>query len=272
MKIRSLVLFYIGLFSVMSATAVLLWAESAEAKAHYTPDYAQIDLKPILEKDKEELTAADYAVISSQTGLSRAGAEELYAGGVQGQLLELQQRFFAPVEYECRRCFSVCRGEKLMGQEECVNFLPAVQDGDILVTFSSHFLGWRSGHAGLVTDAGGGHTLEAIAVGYDSRICSLGHWSEYPCMALLRLKDATREERAEIAAYAAEELVDIPYDLTSLCVPDAGGTQCAHLVWLAYMHFGYDLDSDGGYIVTPLDLYRSDLLEVIQVYGLQPNH
>ena len=31
------------------------------------------------------------------------------------------------------------------------------------------------------------------------------------------------------------------------------GTHCSHLVWLAYFHFGYDLDSDSGMIV---DVYK----------------
>ncbi len=46
------------------------------------------------------------------------------------------------------------------------------------------------------------------------------------------------------------------------------GTHCAHLVWCAYEHYGYNLDSDGGLIVTPCDIYGSSLLEPVQVYGM----
>ena len=35
---------------------------------------------------------------------------------------------------------------------------------------------------------------------------------------------------------------------------------------------GYDLDSDGGFVVTPDDLYHSDLLELVQIYGIPPNY
>ena len=35
--------------------------------------------------------------------------------------------------------------------------------------------------------------------------------------------------------------------------------------------FGYDLDSDGGRLVTSADLLHSDLLEVVQVYGMDYN-
>lgn len=53
------------------------------------------------------------------------------------------------------------------------------------------------------------------------------------------------------------------------CVP-LFGMQCAYLVWYAWNHFGYDLDSDGGHFVTSADLLHSDLLEVVQVYAMEP--
>ena len=44
-------------------------------------------------------------------------------------------------------------------------------------------------------------------------------------------------------------------------------TQCAHLVWYAYMKFGIDIDSNGGAKTTPRDILKSEELEVVQVYG-----
>jgi hypothetical protein len=38
-------------------------------------------------------------------------------------------------------------------------------------------------------------------------------------------------------------------------------------VWYAWQVFGYDLDSDGGRLVTVEDIWESDLLEIVQVYG-----
>ena len=32
----------------------------------------------------------------------------------------------------------------------------------------------------------------------------------------------------------------------------------------------YDLDSNGGRLVTVKDLWESDLLEIVQVYGMEP--
>lgn len=325
MRRRSLFLFYFILLPALLAAVLILWTWRAEEEAHYTPEYEQVDLQKILEK--ERLTDEDYLILGAQTGLARAGIDELYSGGRQEELLFLQQRFFAPVEYECSRSFFIYRSERIVGEKlqqkdnsgflqsvageiESVNsapepmndvtesvangaksaFLPTVQNGDILISFSGHFFGWRSGHAAIVIDAEEGQTLEAIAVGCDSKICSLEHWEEYPCFALLRLKNVTAGERAEIAAYAKDNLEGIPYKILSVCGTDAiernvgegeevdcsaadasiMGTQCAHLVWLAYAHFGFDLNGDGGYIVTPHDIYDSDLLEVVQVYGISP--
>lgn len=87
-------------------------------------------------------------------------------------------------------------------------------------------------------------------------------------MHSLRLKDVPAQTRAEIADYARENLTGVPYRL-SAGMWDAPGTQCAHLVWSAYSRFGYDLDSDGGRIVTPKDLYESPLLEIVQIYGME---
>ncbi|MCM1027405.1 MAG: hypothetical protein NC432_13310 [Roseburia sp.] len=297
--------------SGLGAAALWLWTADAESRAHYTPEYPREELQELLSKDS--LTEEEYNLLFLQTGMGRAGVERLFQEGRQQELLYLQDRFFLPVEYECRQVNPFCRGERLLmpEREEIIvacrqrygelpdaaeagafDFLPAVRTGDILVTFSGHFFGWRSGHAGIVIDGEEGLTLEAVSPGSVSRVCTVDSWEEYPCFALLRLKDSTEEEAAEIASYAAEYLTGVPYELFRLTerngrslLPGEGeeaarerglneepisGTQCAHLVWSAFYPFGYDLDSDGGWIVTPKDLYESELLEVVQLYGLSP--
>ena len=39
-----------------------------------------------------------------------------------------------------------------------------------------------------------------------------------------------------------------------------------------FSYYLLDLDSDGGFVVTPDDLYHSDLLELVQIYGIPPNY
>ena len=140
---------------------------------------------------------------------------------------------------------------------------------------SMHSFGWRHGHAALVTSAAAGQTLEAISLGVDSTYQSTNGWRDWPTFMLLRPKPEYREKAAQAVAFANEHLAGIPYNLvagifTSKFQEAPGGTQCAHLVWEAYQSAGLDLDSDGGKIVTVKDLANSEYLDVVQVYGVDP--
>jgi hypothetical protein len=77
-----------------------------------------------------------------------------------------------------------------------------------------------------------------------------------------------REKREAIGAYARRELVDITYRLEAIKSGLQWGTHCAHLTWYACARFGYDIDDDGGWIVTPRDIFDSELLEIVQIYGM----
>jgi len=144
-----------------------------------------------------------------------------------------------------------------------------IQDGDILVTDSTYCLCFRHGHAALVVDAEKGITLEAFGIGTKSEYSRLSEWQRYPHVVILRL-EAPKETREGIADYAVKHLVGIPYMLSPGMIDDKDmdeaywGTQCAHLVWAAFMACGYDIDGDGGWLVTPEDFTRSELLQIVR--------
>lgn len=265
-----------------------------EAKAHIRPAYPQEDISLLL--DAEKLARQDYELLFCQTGLSKSAVDALRKQGRQQELLNQQQLFFADLEVDCEANTFVSREERIdkvktpLGEAERVP-IPYVEEGDILITFNSHALGWRNGHAAMVVDAEAGRTLEARVLGMDSKVMSMSHWERYPSFAVLRLKGVTKERRAEIAAYAMQTLTDIPYRLEAGIVERVkvtvqgmlgmagasekkvpSGTHCAHLIWYAYQHFGYNLDSDGGVVVTPCDIYESSYLEIIQIYGMLPRN
>lgn len=274
---RILFLIFILLFL---APGLYLTDQTLEQEAHYLPDYQMLSLRPTL--NKPFLTAEDYRLLFRQTGLAPCAVNNILqqAGSPEAAYQKfsgIQKRFFAPVSVSCTFNTPISKEEHIpppMNQEAV--FAP-YQNADILITFASHTVFWRNGHAALIVDASGRQTLEAAVLGSNSSYQSVAKWSRYPAFVLLRLKNITPELADAIAAAAKERLYNIPYHLTAGIFSDSypiegplKGTQCAHLVYTAYYLNGYNLDSDGGAIVTPLDLLESDYLEIIQIYGYSP--
>ena len=158
--------------------------------------------------------------------------------------------------------------ENTEGKRVYLNDFTDIQEGDILVTDSTYCFCFRHGHAALVVDAEKGITLEAFGIGTESEYSGLSEWRRYPHVLVLRLR-APVEVRREVAAYAKKCLVGIPYMLSPGVVDDKDmdgvywGTQCAHLVWAAFEAGGYDVDGDGGWLVTPEDFTISKLLQIV---------
>jgi len=154
------------------------------------------------------------------------------------------------------------------GQREYLPKFTDIQNGDILVTDSTYCFCFRHGHAALVVDAEKGITLEAFGIGTESELSKLSEWRRYPHVKVLRLK-APAEIRTNVASYAVQNMRGIPYMLSPGAIDDKDmdgvywGTQCAHLIWAAFQAYGYDTDGDGGWLVTPEDFVRSDILYVV---------
>ena len=165
-----------------------------------------------------ELTTSDYQLLFQQTGLGPSAIADLQKEeDFSRQLLRYQDCFFQERDLICRRVFFPVWQEWLITpEEEPLQFLLApCQAGDILLTRSTHCLGWRMGHAGLVVDPARGLVLESSGLGFPSALEELSHWQDYPSFILLRLKDRSKEERAAVAAFAQANLLDVPYRLTA---------------------------------------------------------
>ena len=268
----------IVLFLLFFATVFLNWLIEDEGACK--PAYPKTELGSIV--SKEELTEDDYHTIFLQTGLGRSAADVLLrkndSRDREKVFEKYQKNFFASGEYQCRTVAFIVHDERMRDEDGRLvsGFeIPDLRDGDILITKATHSLGWRHGHAAIVTDSEKGETLEAILLGNPSIIQNIAKWRTYPSYIQLRLKDCKNAgEPGKIARYAKKEILDIPYGLlTGIPVKSPEKikkTQCAHLVWYPYEHFGYDLDSDGSWLVTPKDIAKSDLLEIVQVYGVDP--
>lgn len=243
-------------------------------------DQSSIEELPIEQiLQKESLEEADYQVLFSQTGLGKSAIDGLKTEENDGisAILTYQDAFLARHYVQCTPLLGWFTREDILVDEnrQAVKGPPLVplQAGDILLSLSTHSLGWRHGHAALVLDEK--NTLETLSLGQNSVISSVDSWCQYSNYAVLRVQNASPELRLRVAAYAKEELNDIPYRLMSGMLRNKVmnmesrffGAQCAYLVWYAWETFGIDLDGDGGRLVTPMDLMLSDKLEIVQVYA-----
>lgn len=302
LKRNKLITVFIAIIIIIAAIAT---ADKITEPMGYTPpDYEKTDITEILEKealsddDYKELfyqtglgkTAVDeilkkddeYKEQLRQTGLNEEAIEEMFKKHVSGRekILEFQENFFTRYNISRTKSAVIVNHEYLVDDEGNLIYgfdLAPYENGYVLVTKATHSLGWRHGHAGIVTDAENEETLEAVLLGTDSMLQDIDKWRCFPSFMMLKLKDASQETLDEIAEFAKNNMLDVPYGLTAGILSsknplpeNIATTQCAHIVWYPFMQFGYDIDSDGTWLVTPKDIANSDLFEIVQIYGVNP--
>lgn len=239
-------------------------------KVQWQPNYAKTDITKIIYK--ENITKEEYNIIFSQTGLSETAVKDLLLYKDFEKILEIQDAFFAPQETYHEVFAPFTCSDRLYKDIPLCN----IEDGDIIISPSSHFSYLKSGHAAIVVNAAEGRILNATGYGFTSSVEDITELSCRPGFAVLRLK-ADRRKRAEIAKYALENLYDINYSLTAGIFRgnsknELKTTHCGHLVWYAFKEFGYDIDSNKGLVVWPKDISKSDILETVQIYGINPEN
>lgn len=265
----SVVLLFVG---VLSAFQIGCWYNQNTLR-FWTPDYEQEDISELLQK--ETLTDEDYELLYRQTGVTKIGIDDMRTSfwGRQ-RILSIQKNFFRDYE-EYSRMFGPFTYTEEIKYENTLE-LPVVatlKDGDILVSSSMYFSWWRFGHSALVVDGDGKRILEALEPGYPSETSSVNTFRYRANFILLRPK-VDEEIKAKAVEYAKSELIGLEYNfMVGLTSKKFDGktpakSQCAHIVWLAYKQAGIDIDSNGGKIVTPHDMYKSEYMEVVQVFGL----
>jgi uncharacterized protein YycO len=273
----------IAFITIIIITLAIATAEKLiEPMGYFRPDYDKTDIADILEK--ETLNDDDYKELFYQTGLGKAAVDEIMQNEISGKekILEFQENFFTEYNISRTKSAVIVNHESLVNEEGKIIYgfdLAPYENGYVLVTKATHSLGWRHGHAGIVTDAENQETLEAVLLGQDSMLQNINKWRNFPSFMMLKLKDTSQEYLDEIAQFAKNNLLDIPYGLTvGLTInknPEPFNiktTQCAHIVWYPFMQFGYDIDSDGTWLVTPKDIANSELFEIVQIYGVDPDN
>lgn len=256
----------IVLFALFALEGGYLYLHATHKK--FTPDYKRQDISPLLEK--QELTQEDYDTIFMQTGLSKTAVDDFLSQKNEQSILLAQNDFFGNYEtaYELFAPFTCCHKVK-----ESITVAP-IKKGDIIVSLTTHFTGFMLGHATIITDPDYDET--AVSIGYMTKsfLGDVPSATNRESFVLLRCKDP--EKALAAADYARENMVNLQYSvsvgLTTKKFPEKPTvTQCGHLVWYAYKKQGIDIDSNGGPFVYPKDILASEHLEVIQVFGMDPD-
>ncbi len=232
----------------------------------------------ILQKIEDEtaLSDSDYQVILAQSGLGKPAFDKLLQEEDIDRINFYRDYYLQDKEYYCYRKGVFACHERLTDTDGERIYNPAfadLQKGDIIVTLSIHSLGWRHGHATIISDEEHGKGVQAVMVGEKSNNTHVASWTKYPLIAVLRPKDVPADIRAEAGQFAQDNLRGIYYSLLGGIFTGRNmektpiTTQCAHLVWYAYMACGVDIAPESGRIITPKDFLESENLEVVQVYG-----
>ena len=238
------------------------------SKDAYYPDYQKEDISFVL--DKEELSQDDYALIFKQTGLTRAGVDALIFAGKRGDVLKIQEDYFA--RYEVKKIqFSplTCCHENY----EDIETVP-LQNGDVFISPTSHFSFFSMGHSAIVVDAQENKIVNST--GYNNKSCYEDVYAITvdPSFVVLRPK-LSHFEKTQLVEYVKNELLDLPYSISvGVLYPKFSekpkATNCSHLIWQAYKKLGLDIDSNGGRVVMPLDIALSEHFEILQIRGIDP--
>lgn len=271
----------ITLFIILSIVMyITIKTRMIKPLAHVKPNYDKISIVALL--DKDEFSEDDYKELFYQTGLGPSAIDSLLEDKANGKnkILSFQENLFKDIDILYQRITPITYQENIKDDKGNIIYgtnLAPYQNGYILVTRATHSLGWRHGHAAIVIDSQNGSVLEAAVLGEDSQLANINSWKYYPNFMILKLKNADQKVLDEISSYALKSLYKIPYRLTSGIFStkykdgvNPKGTHCSHLVWYPFRKFGYDLDSNGGMIVTPQDIANSPYLEIVQVYGFNP--
>lgn len=237
---------------------------SRDSEPEY-PKFEKADLDDALDIGKIYMGYANEETLEfifCQTGLGKEAVEEIILTSRDStEFLEVLEKY---------------QEQLFLGNDN--NELVTLKDGDVLVSMSQRFCYYTHGHAAIVIDGKEGKILEAKSYAAGSCVGTTKRWLDGSSFVVLRVKEEIAAEydnpAAQAALYARENLVGLKYSLLKDIrlgqdeMPEY--TQCAHLVWYAYYACGLDIDENRGLIIKPKDFLKSDVFEVVQVFGINP--
>ena len=263
--LKILVIFFV----LIICLRVVDYFGSSDSPPEY-PEYEMADIKEeinINEVYQGKMDEKTQEFLFYQTGLGKEGIETLCEECESSAELLNRLKFY--------------QEQLFFGTEETQ--MVSLKNGDVLVSLSQRFFYYHHGHAAIVIDGVENTILEAKSYRAGSCVGTTKKWSTISSFVVLRLKEEVIREYEEkehinpaesAAVYAAQNLDGLKYSLLKALRPLSDTTpeytQCAHLVWYAYYACGLDIDENRGFIIKPRDFLKSDVFEVVQVYGMSP--
>lgn len=264
-----------------------------DANAHvWNPSYEKMQEEDLKNLYLNAKTDEEFQTLFEQTGLTRIGIERAreHSNGWK-RIKEIQDSYFRPRE--------VINGyyAPLICTDHIEDFSTEIflEKGDILITSSTHFSGFRIGHSGIVADPNLQYPIwQATQVGSQNGYASvLEGFTNRINFMVVRIKAETfgaKSTEDKLYLDCMDDVVNyIVTDLKNAVYSPFTGvftsknkceyTSCSHLIWYGFMHFddknggerNIDLDTNGGLLVTPNDISRSPLVELVQTFGFNPD-
>ncbi len=246
----------------------------------YSPTTPPLDLAPVLKGT--ELSEQDYSLIFSQTGLAKPAIDDLLAEkDGKNKIFAYQNIYYTKHKLYTEKLNPFTLQENIMVNKTKVNGpedndkikIAPLKNGDILLTKSTYTLYWRHGHCGIVIDAKKGTILESVEPGTISMYQNISKWQTYATLKILRLENVNQKKLDEIAQYAVKNLFGLKYGIfaSKKQCNKLLSANCSQMIYQAYIHFGYDIDSNHGIFITPENIAKSKLLSIVQIYGFNPS-
>ncbi|MBU8715344.1 MULTISPECIES: YiiX/YebB-like N1pC/P60 family cysteine hydrolase [Brevibacillus] len=127
--------------------------------------------------------------------------------------------------------------------------------GDILITYDNETSGWNHGHAAIVRKSND-YIVEAWPK-EGVRVYKNNWGSRFDSAYKFYVKGADDSDFTNAQKYAYSQLGK-PYQL-NVQKHFTDAYYCSQLVWKAWYEQGFDVDADGGFLVTPADIDDSKL-------------
>ena len=293
---KILALIIAGVFILILGFTILgffigFWVSDATVYV-WTPSYEKISDTELKILYENAATDEEFQILFEQTGLTKIGIERARAQKYGwSRVKTIHDVYFTPHEAKNGYFAPLICTDYI---EDCSQEI-YLEKGDILITSSTHFAGFRIGHSAIVVEPNSyDYSLwQSSQIGEQNGSASITDcFLSRVNFMIVRVKpeffgaenpydSAYTEAMDDVVEYITNDLKDSVYSPVTGVFTRKNAcnyTSCAHLLWYGFKHFddrnggkrNIDLDPNGGLLVVPKDISRSPYVELVQTFGFNP--